>query len=179
VLVLNQQYCLPANRALLAVNSQYFACLFANCPDPQICLTLDRSMVDVRVFQVLLNYLQNDLLVLPAGLDEHCWMFLYQLAEYFCLQRLTAVCEMELITKLTHTNCEHILDYSLVHNLPVLSLHSAEHLFRCLLETGNQEYLQSLKEKILINNKERLLSKILELLRFDLLQIELRKETST
>ena len=53
----------------------------------------------------MLNFLQTGYLVVPEGLDEKCWLLLYQLAEYLCLTSLRVICEGRLINLLNDQNC--------------------------------------------------------------------------
>lgn len=68
---------------------------------------------NIIVYEILLNYLQLDLLVVPAQIDESLWMVLFELAEYYCLGRLMAICENMLISKVTDCNCEEIMLFAL------------------------------------------------------------------
>jgi hypothetical protein len=93
--------CIPVNRTMLAVNSQYFEYLLRDHRGEVLEIGGCEEFGDARVFQVMLNYLQSGYLVVPEGLDEKCWILLYHLAEYLCLNALRMLCEGQLIALLT------------------------------------------------------------------------------
>lgn len=174
MIVLNQEYCLPANRTQLAVGSRYFSYLLQGQEGPHLELALEDA--DARVLQVMVGYIQTDLVVVPEGLDEQCWAALYQLAHYFCLRRLMNICEQQLISSLAAHNCESLLEYSLEKDMAALSLHSGEALFRKKMEEGCSLAELERRER---TGKEEKLAEIMQLLRFDMLQTNLKKERMT
>lgn len=87
-IILNDEYCLPANKILLASSSKYFEYLFKGQKITQINLRIDNKMGDVRIFQAVHIYLQTGYLIVPEEIDYICWMYLIMQASYFSLSNL-------------------------------------------------------------------------------------------
>ena len=65
LVVFGEKECIPVNKTLLAVSSQYFASMLKNHKEECIEIKNCQDFGDIRVFQVLLNYLQSGYLVVP------------------------------------------------------------------------------------------------------------------
>ena len=76
VIVLNQEYYIPVNQTMLAKNSTYFRYLLKWTQQSHIGIDLQEELADIRVFQVMVNYIQTGYLIIPEDLDDRCWVVL-------------------------------------------------------------------------------------------------------
>lgn len=91
-LVINDTYCLPTNKTALAMSSQYFRCLFSGNYKGKNSVHVRLSNTNLVIFEMIVNYLLLDRLVVPSDMGIGSWMELYEMAEFLCLGRLMTIC---------------------------------------------------------------------------------------
>lgn len=67
-LIINQEYFLPANRVQLGVNSKYFRNLMQANSSSEIEIVLP-DQTNIILFEIVLNYLRLDYVVIPQEAD--------------------------------------------------------------------------------------------------------------
>ena len=73
----------------------------------EIKISLEHN--NIVILEVLVNYLLLDHVVVPENMSYHNWMELYKLAEYFCLSRLSVICEHQICNRISDKTCNAIL----------------------------------------------------------------------
>lgn len=85
------------------------------------------------VFEIVLNYLLIDKLVVPVDMGLFSWMELYEMAEYFCVNRLMVLCEQQICGFVNEKNCDQIMGFSLEMQMETLALFCADFLIKCMV----------------------------------------------
>ena len=143
-LIVNRTYVIPSNKVCLALGSRFFRNLFSakfrkysplsdeleevhiTLPESSLT-TLSRSKSstnlkasnapNIVLFEILLNYILVDKVVVPTHMSSYSWFELYSLADYFCLGRLMSICEKELCLLVDEHNCEQILECAVLRKI--------------------------------------------------------------
>ncbi len=48
------------------------------------------------MFEIALNYLLLDKVIVPVEMGLYSWMELYEMADYLCMDRLKTICEQQI-----------------------------------------------------------------------------------
>ena len=56
----------------------------------------------------MLNYLLLELVIVPEEMSYHYWMKLYEIAEYFVLDKLVKICLHQICSKISEDTCNSI-----------------------------------------------------------------------
>ena len=105
-LIINQAYCLPTNKSALAMSSQYFRNLFSANFKGKSSFHVTLPTTNLVVFEMVINYLLLDKLVIPVDMGVGSWMELYEMAEFLCLGRLMTMCEQQICSMVHEENCD-------------------------------------------------------------------------
>lgn len=112
-LIINDEYCLPTNKTMLAMSSQYFRHLFTKNFKGKNSAHVKLPNANLVVFEMITNYLMLDKLVVPTEMGVGSWIELYEMAEFLCLGRLMTICEQHICSLVHEENCDEIFNFSL------------------------------------------------------------------
>ena len=105
-LVINEEYCLPTNKALLTASSQYFRSVLSGKFQGGSSVHIKLPTANLVIFEMVVNYLLLDKLVVPVEMGVGSWVELYEMAEFLCLGRLMTICEQHICSLVTEGNCD-------------------------------------------------------------------------
>ena len=116
-IIVNGLYYLKTNRAQLSCSCKYFASMFSGKYKEKKEAKISLEHNNIVILQVLLNYLLLDHVVVPENMSYHNWMELYKLSEYFCLARLSVICEHQICNQISDKTCNTILEFGLKNQI--------------------------------------------------------------
>ena len=112
---------LHIDKARVALSSKYFANLISGSYEEKadgVYIPLSGSLL----FETLLNFLTTGFVVVHKDVDYKFWVKLAELAEYFSLEQLLSICELQLISKIDEGCCQELLVIGLELNLKQLGM---------------------------------------------------------
>lgn len=88
---------LKTNSIALAINSSFFRNAFSGLyKDGPKEIKLNLNSNNLVILEIMLNYLLLDKVVVPVDMGIYSWMELFEVADYFCLDRLKLICEQQI-----------------------------------------------------------------------------------
>lgn len=141
-----------SHKTLLSLNSEYFANLFSGDFSDGECV--DFTGMSERVFRVLLKYLELELALIPDTFSQREWVELLQNSKYYCLERLTSICEYQLSLSVSSEALPTTLTFAVKHNLENLKNFCAEQEIRkyllvpCRIQRANSSLTYNDYEKM-------------------------------
>ena len=135
-------YCLRSNRAQLSSNSKYFFNAFSGrfSEKNEVSVTLENN--NIVLFEILLNYLLLDHIVIPKNMSYQNWMELYELAECFCLGRLMIICEQQICHQIADETCSNIIEFGLKNQIESLALSCADYIIKSMVNKEDKYQLE-------------------------------------
>lgn len=100
-------------------------------------LQLETPESNVQVLEIFLIYLQTGYVVIPDNFNDHSWMEMGTLADYFCLERLQTICEQQLCHKLSQTTFKSIFRFALQTRMNTLAERCAEMYIKASVDREN------------------------------------------
>jgi hypothetical protein len=102
-------------------------------------------------------------------MSYHYWMKLYEIAEYFVLDKLVKICLHQICSKISEDTCNSIFEFGVRYKIEVLCLSCADFIIKC----KGSKLDQFQPEAVKLKEKERFILKMYNLSKFDILQIQL------
>lgn len=137
VFLLKNQAQVRANRALLAIGSSYFHALLSGHYAEQ--QTISVPFADSILFEVMLHYLADGLLVTSKEYGHEFWVMLAEMAEYYSLPTLLSICEQQLSSRVTEASCQELLVVALEMGMQALAKCCAEQIIRNMINQEKEE----------------------------------------
>jgi hypothetical protein len=91
----------------------------------------------------MVNFLLIGKIVIPYNMGLYNWMEFYELADYFCIDRLKLICEQQLRYLVTEYNCDEIMNFSMEMGIDSLSLFCSDFIIRYMLGKDDQSHCNS------------------------------------
>ena len=105
---LRNQYSVRSNRALLSLHSDYFRILLSG-DFAEKEKSIEVPFSDSILFEVLTGYLTSGFVVSSKDYGHEFWVMLAEMAEYYSLNCLVAICEQQLMSKIDEYTCQELL----------------------------------------------------------------------
>ena len=177
--VVNKECEIKVNGAQLALSSTYFANHLSGRysdldAEGKLHVTIPHN--NIIIFEIMLNYLLMDYVVVPNEMTYKDWAQLCTLAETYCLGRLLSICEQQLCHRVTEDNFMQMMEFALDLEMDILALWCADYQIKIMVnkdEAYQEATTESPEMKI---KKEFVLKMVYEMLRFDILQTRLERD---
>ena len=107
------------------------------------------------------------------------WVMLAEMAEYYSLNCLVAICEQQLMLKIDEYTCQELLVIALEMPMPQLARNCAEQIIRNMINQEKDEVSEifpEVKSEALSLQREHVLKEVYNTLRFDILQKKINSE---
>lgn len=121
------------------------------------------------IFEMMINYLLLDKLVVPMEMEIGGWLDLYEMAEFMCLNRLMSICEQHICTLVQENNIEEIFNFSIQMQAEALTLYCADYVIKCMVNRDGKYCYNSSS----CQSQNTALEIMYNLSRFDILQVKL------
>lgn len=108
--------------------------------------------VKLRTFQILLRFIEFDLVVVPLKFDAFDWLELLLAGRYYGLERLSSICEELLLERITDANIHRMFELAVRHRVHIIANECAEMLvlqesLECR-DKPNSEAMTPLQQKL-------------------------------
>ena len=120
-IVVNRDFMVESSRIRLSMASPYFRFLLSGKWREVNQVEINLPVENIVLFEVLVNYLLLDLLVVPSSMSHRNWIELFRLANFFSLQKLEYACECQIHSKMSASNVDEVAEFARQEGLEELS----------------------------------------------------------
>lgn len=177
-IVFNNSLEIKVNKILLIMSSDYFRHVFSENYQEKYYIEINLSKEYFIVFDILINYLQHDFLLVPQSFSIQSWMELCELSDYFSVGRLKNICENQLCHQIVVENLKVLSNFSIEYSLEHLAMHCADYQIKNSLIRSNYKINQIIFEMESISKRPDFttVKKLFEAIKFDLTHNNIQKQ---
>ena len=138
------KYLLQINSAKVAYNSSFFSTLLSGnyCETSRKTIEVFLPNENIIMFEVLIHFLQTDLLVIPKCVSENDLFHLVEQAIFLNEEKLVRVCEQQLCGKIILENIEKMLSFAEKNDMNNLLEACIEKKITWILDNDDYEELK-------------------------------------